>query len=85
MFIKRWTSSVNKYKENNNKHKIIKLNIKKGDENMGTMIKPINAMVEVTETKYINQICESLIKKPSIKVQERNSKALNLLRRARRG
>lgn len=86
MKLMKWTG--NKYVSsfnNSNKRKIIVLNTKKGDEIMGTMTKPINAMVEVTESKYVAEICSSLLKKPSEKAQKRNNRALQLLRRARRG
>ncbi|AUM93749.1 TPA: hypothetical protein LA742_002868 [Clostridium botulinum] len=46
--------------------------------------KTINAMVEITETKHIKEVCTSLLKKPSEKTQERNRQALQLLRKARR-
>lgn len=49
------------------------------------MIKPINAMVEVNETKFIKDICKSLLKTPSQKAKDRNNNALQLLRKARHG
>lgn len=50
---------------------------------MGT--KPINATVEITDANIIKQIKDSLFRKPSEKALERNERARNLLRKARRG
>lgn len=84
MDIKRWTSNKSDKHKNRNQQKLINLN-KRGGKNMSAIVKPINAMVEITETKYIKEVCTSLFKKPSEKTQERNYKALQLLRKARRG
>lgn len=52
---------------------------------MGTISKPINATVEITDSSIINQIKKSLFKKPSEESLKRNEKARDLLRKARRG
>ncbi|KEI83922.1 hypothetical protein N493_18535 (plasmid) [Clostridium botulinum B2 433] len=80
MSVEVWTSNqLNKHK-NKNQQKLIDLS-----ERRRKNLRTINAMVEITETKHIKEVCTSLFKKPSEKTQERNRQALQLLRKARRG
>lgn len=75
MIIKRWNGQAKINKRENSKEVV----------HMGSISKPINATVEITDSSIISEIKKNLFNKPSEKSIKRNEKARELLRRARRG
>ena len=50
-----------------------------------TMVKPIKALTVISEKEYVEEIEKSLCAKPTENAKRKNSYALDLLRKARRG
>ncbi len=50
-----------------------------------TMVKPIKALTVVSEKEYVEKIEKSLCARPTENAKRKNSYALDLLRKARKG